>query len=112
MPKRVPPLSAKALAAVRPSNVPIELADGYVPGLRVRVQLSSTRTWSLNIRDRTGVRRRFEVGAKLGLADARRRAEELRRSIREGADPTSATACRSAAGTKRRGNSSSALPAP
>jgi integrase len=43
----------------------------------------------LNIRDRTGVRRRFDVGSKLGLADARRKAEELRRSIREGADPTS-----------------------
>jgi integrase len=89
MPKRVPPLSAKALAAVRPANEPIELADGYVPGLRIRIQPNGTRTWSLNIRDRNGVRRRFDVGAKLGLADARRRAEELRRSIREGADPTS-----------------------
>jgi integrase len=74
---------------VRPSDDPIELADGYVPGLRVRIHPNGTRTWSLNIRDRTGVRRRFDVGAKLGLADARRRAEELRRSIREGADPTS-----------------------
>ena len=89
MPKRVPPLSAKALAAVRPSNLPIELADGYVPGLRVRIQPNGTRSWSLNIRDRTGVRRRFDVGAELGLADARRKGEELRRAIREGADPTS-----------------------
>ena len=89
MPKRVPPLSAKALAAVRPGIEPIELADGYVPGLRVRIHPNGTRTWSLNIRDRSGVRRRFDVGAKLGLADARRKAEELRRSIREGADPTS-----------------------
>lgn len=89
MPKRVPPLSAKALAAVRPASEPIELADGYVPGLRVRIHPNGTRAWSLNIRDRSGVRRRFDVGAKLGLADARRKAEELRRSIREGADPTS-----------------------
>jgi integrase len=88
MPKRVPPLSAKALAAIRPANEPIELTDGYVPGLRVRVQPNGTRTWSLNIRDRRGVRRRFDVGTALGLADARRRAEELRRAIREGADPT------------------------
>jgi integrase len=50
---------------------------------------TAPRTWSLNIRDRKGVRRRFDVGARLGLAEARRKAEELRRSIREGADPTS-----------------------
>ena len=89
MPKRVPPLSAKALSAVRPANEPIELSDGYVPGLRVRIHPNGTRAWSLNIRDHTGLRRRFDVGAKLGLADARRKAEEMRRSIREGADPTS-----------------------
>ena len=34
MPKRVPPLSAKALAAVLPGATPIELVDGYLPGLR------------------------------------------------------------------------------
>jgi integrase len=88
MPKRVPPLSAKALGAVRPSTEPIELVDGYVPGLRVRIHPNGTRTWSLNIRDSQGVRRRFEVGAKLSLAEARRKAEDLRNDVREGADPT------------------------
>ena len=88
MPKRVPPLSAKALAAIRPSTKVIELSDGYVPGLRVRIQPNGTSTWSLNIRDRRGVRRRFDVGSGLGLAEARRKAEELRRAIRDGADPT------------------------
>jgi integrase len=88
MPKRVAPLSAKALAAVRPSTKPIELVDGYVPGLRLRILPNGTRTWSLNIRDSKGVRRRFDVGAGHGLAEARRRAENLRRAIREGADPT------------------------
>jgi integrase len=89
MPKRVPPLSAKALAAVRPSTSPIELVDGYVPGLRVRILPNGKRAWSLNIRDSKGVRRRFDVGAGHGLAEARRRAEELRRAVRDGADPTS-----------------------
>lgn len=89
MPKRAPPLSAKTLSTVRPASKPIELADGYVPGLRVRIHPNGTRAWSLNIRDHSGVRRRFDVGAKLGLADARRKAEDLRQSIREGADPTS-----------------------
>jgi len=64
------------------------LVDGYVPGLRVRILPTGTRTWSLNIRDSKGVRRRFDVGASLGLSEARRKAEDLRRAIRGGADPT------------------------
>jgi len=88
MPKRVPPLSVKALTAVRPGKSPIELVDGFVPGLRVRVLPSGTRAWSLNIRDSKGVRRRFDVGSGLGLAAARRKAEDLRRDIRGGANPT------------------------
>ena len=88
MPKRVPPLSAKALAQVRPSDRTIELVDGYVPGLRIRILPNGTKAWSLNIRDSKGVRRRFEVGANLGIAEARKKAEALRRAVREGADPT------------------------
>ncbi|HYU45524.1 MAG TPA: tyrosine-type recombinase/integrase [Terriglobales bacterium] len=88
MPKRVPPLSAKTLAAVRPGSEAIELVDGFLPGLRVRILPSGARTWSLNVRDSKGVRRRFDVGAGLGLAEARRKAERLRQAVREGADPT------------------------
>ena len=88
MPKRVPPLSAKALAQVRPTDRTIELVDGYVPGLRIRILPNGTKTWSLNIRDSKGVRRRFDVGPNLGLAEARKKAEALRRAVREGADPT------------------------
>jgi integrase len=88
MAKRVPPLSAAQLAKLKPNpNKVIELVDGAVPGLRLRVTPAGTRTWSLNIRAK-GVMRRFEVGPELGLKDARDRAEALRRSIREGADPT------------------------
>jgi hypothetical protein len=88
MPKRVAPLSVKKLASIRPGEKPIELVDGYVPGLRVRILPSGTRTWSLNIRDSKGIRRRFEVGSGLSLAEARRKAEDLRRNVRGGADPT------------------------
>src|SRR4029077_15275182 len=89
MPKRVPPLSAKAVAAARsPDEKPIELVDGLVPGLRLRVTQNGTRTWSLNVRDSKGIRRRFEVGRGLSLSEARCKAESLRRAIREGADPT------------------------
>lgn len=88
MPRRVAPLSVKKLGSVRPGKKPIELVDGYVPGLRIRILPSGTRTWSLNIRDSKGIRRRFEVGSGLSLAEARRKAEDLRRNIRGGADPT------------------------
>ncbi len=88
MPKRVPPLSAKTLTAIRPADEVIELVDGFLPGLRVRILPSGTRTWSLNIRDSKGVRRRFDLGSSLGLAEARRKAERLRQAVREGADPT------------------------
>jgi hypothetical protein len=107
MPKRVPPLSAKALAVIQPSTKTTELVDGHVPGLRVRILPSGTRTWSLNIRDSKGVRRRFDLGRGLGLAQARRKAEDVRRAVRDGGDPTTerraarqrAQAAREGAGT-------------
>jgi integrase len=66
----------------------VELIDGAVPGLRVRISPSGSTTWSLNIRDAKGNRRRFDVGSGLGLAAARDKAEKLRRQIRDGRDPT------------------------
>jgi integrase len=73
---------------VRPKQEPIELVDGFAPGLRVRILPSGTHSWSLNVRDSKGQRRRFDVGAGLSLAEARRKAEDLRKAIRDGADPT------------------------
>ena len=88
MPKRVPPLSAKTLTNIRPSKEPVELVDGFVPGLRVRVYPSGTRSWFLIVRNRAGERGRFHVGTGLSLAEARRKAEDDRKKIRDGADPT------------------------
>jgi integrase len=87
MAKRVPPLSSAQISNLKPYPGKVrELVDGAVPGLRLRVTPSGTRTWSLNIRA-AGRMRRFDVGSSLGLAEARRKAEDLRRQIREGADP-------------------------
>lgn len=48
MPKRIPPLTAKGLDAVRPrDDEVIELGDGHLPGLRVRIS-GGGRFWSLN----------------------------------------------------------------
>ena len=88
MAKRVPPLSSAQVANLKPDPAKVvELVDGAVPGLRLRVTPAGTRSWSLNIRS-AGVMRRFDVGAGFGLAEARRKANDLRRQIREGVDPT------------------------
>ena len=88
MAKRVPPLSAATLTKFKPDPVKVlELVDGAVPGLRVRITPAGTRSWSLNIRAQ-GKMRRFDVGRSLGLAEARLKAEDLRRKIKDGADPT------------------------
>lgn len=88
MAKRVPPLTAAAVAKIKPDPLrTLEFVDGDVPGLRLRVTPKGTRTWSLNIRA-SGVMRRFEVGAGLGLAEARVRAKGIRQRVADGADPT------------------------
>jgi integrase len=88
MPKRIPPLTAKRLEAVRPQDGEvIELGDGLLPGLRVRVTKSG-HFWSLNIRNSRGERRRFDVGDNLSLAEARRRADSLKQTVKQGGDPT------------------------
>ena len=88
MPKHIQPLTAKRLDAVHPRDGDIiELGDGLLPGLRVRISRGG-RFWSLNIRNAKGERRRFDVGANLSLAEARRRAETLKQAIKQGGDPT------------------------
>src|SRR4051812_45911710 len=89
MAKRVAALSATRISKLKSNPLKtIELIDGAVPGLRVRMSPTGIMTWSLNIRDARGVRRRFDVGQGLGLAAARERADKLRREIRDGGDPT------------------------
>jgi len=88
MAKRVPPLSAATLAKFKPDPLKVlELVDGAVPGLRLRISPAGTRSWSLNIRAK-GRMRRFDVGQGLGLSEARIKAGDLRRRIKGGADPT------------------------
>ena len=82
MAKRVPPLNAAKLTKFKPDPIKVlELVDGAVPGLRVRITPAGTRSWSLNIRSH-GRMRRFDVGRGLGLSDARKEAEDLRRRIK------------------------------
>ena len=90
MPKRVEPLNAKQIEKWRPNpNCILELVDGAVPGLRVRLTPNGTMTWSLSARV-NGERRRLNLGEGLGLAEARRKAEDARRQIADGVDPAAA----------------------
>ena len=88
MPKHIRPLTARRLDAARPLEGEIvELGDGQLPGLRERISRGG-RFWSLNIRNAKGERRRVDVGANLSLAEARQRAETLKKAIKQGNDPT------------------------
>jgi integrase len=90
MPKRVKPLNAKQLEKWRPDpHRTLELVDGAVAGLWVRLAPSGDMSWSLNVRVQ-GVRRRIGLGRGLKLAEARRKAEEARLSIAKGEDPSEA----------------------
>lgn len=81
MPKRVAPLNAKQIEKWRPDpSRLLELVDGAVPGLRVRLTPNGTMTWSLLVRV-NDERRRLNLGEGLGLAEARRKAEDARRQI-------------------------------
>ena len=90
MPKRVAALNAKQLARWKPDqDRTLELVDGAVPGLRVRLTSGGVLSWSLSARIR-GVRRRLMIGEGLGLAEARRKAEDARSQIAKGDDPAEA----------------------
>jgi integrase len=87
MSKRARPLNAKQLEKRRPDpHRTLELIDGAVAGLRARLAPNGKVSWSLSVRVE-GVRRRIGIGKGLGLAEARRKAEEARSAIAGGDDP-------------------------
>lgn len=87
MPKQVPPLTARHIEKLKVDPTRrLELVDGMVPGLRVRLSPSGTLSWSMNVRV-AGQRRRLAVGEGLMLAEARRKAEDMRRRLSVGEDP-------------------------
>jgi integrase len=87
MPKRAAPLYAKQLERWRPDPLrTIERIDGATPGLRARLAPKGPISWSLSIRV-DGVRQRIAVGKGLGLAEARKAAEQMRAAIARGEDP-------------------------
>ena len=87
MPKRAAPLYAKQLERWRSDPLrTLERIDGATPGLRARLAPKGPISWSLSIRV-DGVRQRIAVGKGLGLAEARKAAEQMRAAIARGEDP-------------------------
>ena len=66
----------------------LELIDDREPGLRLRAGERSV-SWSLSVRLKNGQRTRITLGAwpGMGIADARRLAQDKKREIAEGVDP-------------------------
>jgi integrase len=96
MPKRAAPLYAKQLERWRPDPLrTLERIDGATPGLRARLAPKGPISWSLSIRV-DGVRQRIAVGKGLGLAEARKAAEQMRAAIARGEDPGGARRARTA----------------
>lgn len=69
----------------------LELIDDREPGLRIRAGERSA-SWSLSVRLKNGQRTRITLGAwpGMGIADARRVAQDKKREIAEGVDPNAA----------------------
>ena len=83
--------TAPALTAVTIKNLKapltgrLDVPDGGMPGLCLRVTANDVRTWTLRMRDSAGKLRRIALGpvnAQQGLAWARKHAEAMRQDVR------------------------------
>jgi integrase len=81
---------AKIAGIKPPASGQVEVSDGMVPGLRIRVGTSGAKTFI--VRKRIGGRVRNitvgRYGPRFGLADARRKARTILSDIEAGKDPT------------------------
>jgi integrase len=83
---------AKIMAIRRPREGQVEVRDQSVPGLRIRVGVSGTRTFMLR-KNVAGRYRNITLGrfsTRFGLAEARKKARQLLSDIEMGADPVTA----------------------
>lgn len=89
MPKIIPALTATGIKNAKPSSKLITLFDGMETGLHVIIQTTGTKTFRLKI-SINNKDRRLTLGhfPELTLADARLKAAELKKQVRQGIDPT------------------------
>ncbi len=79
----------KAIKELAAAGKRTDLADAALPGLRLRLTPSGSRSWVLACRDGLGAMRRFPLGKypMMGIAEAREAARAMRAEVRKGADP-------------------------
>ena len=94
MPKHIPALTSATVMNLRPpaGQSRVEVSDGKVGGLRLRVHANGEKVWSLVAPGPDGKRLRVVVGKGLGLAEARNKAMELKVAILRGEMPLAAPA--------------------
>lgn len=77
----------------RPRETRYALSDSVVAGLQLRVSPDGSKMWSLRLKTKAGIARRVTLGEagneapKLTVAEARKKAEDIRSQVRGGADP-------------------------
>ena len=89
IPKHATPLTATQINNAKASDKPQTLFDGIKTGLHVLIQPNVSKTFRLKVQIK-GKDRRLTLGAfpDLSLSDARQKAAELKKQIRQGIDHT------------------------
>jgi integrase len=72
-----------------PANGRLEINDAACRGLSLRITPNDVRSWSYRFTNAAGAVQRISIGGypSFGLADARLRADKLRRELADGVDP-------------------------
>src|SRR5262245_42274693 len=89
-------------AFIRSQKAPLagrlELNDAACRGLALRITPNDVRTWAYRFTNAAGIAQRMTIGGypTIGLADARLRADALRRDLANGTDPIAAQRARKA----------------
>jgi integrase len=84
-------LTDAAIRAIKPDGRRVDLPDGAVPGLALRVGADGTRAWAVRVRwQGRQVRVRLGEWPATTLAEARRLAQEARKLADRGQDPEAA----------------------
>lgn len=89
MPKNIPALTSATVMNLRPQagQSRVEVGDGKVAGLRLRVYADGNKVWLLAAPGPDGKRLHVLVGNGLGLAEARQKAMELKVAVLKGEMP-------------------------
>ena len=95
------PLTAISVEQAKPASARLEISDGGLPGLRLVVQPSGSKSWVVRYKTPTRLSRKITLGSYplISLANARARARELLVAVADGGDPAANKSSRAAKAT-------------